>query len=280
MSALPDLRVVATLARVELKILLRSRWVLVYAGVFAILTLAVSYFGLAVVEMVGLQQLDRTAVSLMNLALYVVPLASMLMAVGSFRTEGGVTEQLLTEPVTRTEIVFGKLGGLFGAHALATLLGFAATGVLIGAKVGTRGLGAYLVVVAFTLLVGMAFLSLSAMLTILAGRGVRSYALVLVMWFAAVLLFDLAVVGITFTLPERVANRMAVGALFLNPVDAARVAALLAVSGKETFGAAGALLVRALGGAHQAITLLTLVLLGWIGAPAAIAAWVLERQDV
>ena len=276
----PELAVVATLARLELKVLLRSPWVLAYAVVLAVLVFAVSYFGLAVVELVGLQQLDRTAVSLIHLMLYLVPLGSMLMAVPSFRTEGGVTEQLLSEPVTRTEIVLGKLAGLSGAHSLAVLLGFAFTGVLIGARVGGRGLGAYLAVVAFSLLVGMVFLSLSTLLTVLAGRGVQAYALVLVVWFVMVLLFDLGVVGLAFALPERAANRMAVTAVFVNPVDGARVAALLTVSGKETFGAAGAVLARALGGEGRAVALILAALFGWVAVPAAAAAAVLERQDL
>jgi len=276
----PSLAVVATLARLELKILLRSRWVLAYAVVLAVLVFAVGYFGLAVVELVGFQQLDRTAVSLVNLMLYLVPLASMLMAVPSFRTEGGMTEQLVSEPVTRTEIVLGKLAGLAGAHSLAVVLGFSFTGVLIGVRVGTRGLGAYLAVVAFALLVGAVFLSLSVLLTVLAGRGVQAYALVLVVWFVAVLLFDLGVVGLSFALPERAANRLAVTAVFVNPVDGARVAALLVVSGKETFGAAGAVLARTLGGEARAVGLLLASLLAWILVPAGVAAAVLERQDL
>lgn len=276
----PSLSVVATLARLELKILLRSRWVLAYAVVLAVLALAVGSFGLSVVELVGFQQLDRTAVSLIHLMLYLVPLASMLMAVPSFRTEGGVTEQILSEPVTRTEIVLGKLAGLIGAHSLAVVLGFSFTGVLIGARVGRRGLGAYLAVVAFSLLVGMVFLSLSTLLTVLAGRGVQAYAVVLVVWFVLVLLFDLGVVGLSFALPERMANRLAVTAVFVNPVDGARVAGLLVVSGKETFGAAGAVLARTLGGEGRAVGLILASLLAWILVPAGVAAAVLERQDL
>jgi len=273
-------RMLAVLARHELRVLLRSRWVAAYAAVFAVLTFGVAYFGLAVVEFTGFQSFDRTAISLVNLVLYVVPLASMLMAVQSFRPEGGVSEQLLSEPATRAEIVVGKLLGLAAAHVLATLIGFGATGFLIAVEVGTSGLGAYLAVVASTLLVGFVFLALGSLLTLLAGRGLRAYALVMVAWFVLVLLFDLLVIGGTFLLPERWANRLAVGALFANPVDAARVAALLSVSGRELFGPAGAQLTRTLGGATQAVALLVAVLVAWIAVPAGLATAVLRRQDV
>jgi len=279
MTGVPDPRVLAALARHELRILLRSRWVPLYGAVFAVLVLGVSYFGLAVVELTGFQRLDRTAVSLLSLVLYIVPLATMLMTVQSFRPEGGVTEQLLSEPLTASEVVLGKLLGLAGAHGLATVFGFGFAGVLIAAKGGTAGLGSYLVLVGFTLVVGLVFLSLASLLTLLAGRAVRAYALVLVVWFVMVLLFDLLVIGVSFLLPEVWANRLALGGVFLNPVDAARVGALLSISGREMFGPAGAQLVRALGGVGWAVASLVGSLVVWVVVGAAGAVAVLRRMD-
>lgn len=280
MLALPNLHIVAAIARQELRIVLRNRWILAYSAIFAVLTLAVSYFGLAVIEFTGFQEFNRTAVSLLNLVLYIVPLATMLMAVQSFRTEGGATDQLFAEPVTLTEIVLGKLSGLVSAHVLATVLGFSFTGALVAAKVGLVGIGSYLTLVGFTILVGIAFLALSSMLTILAHRGNRAYAVVLVAWFAMVLLFDLVIIGLSFVLPETLANRTAFAGVFLNPVDATRVATLLAISGREMFGPAGAQLVRLLGGVPQAIAMLLSALVAWIVVPTAIGTLSLSRQDL
>jgi len=270
---------VAVIARHELRILLRSRWVTIYAGLFALLTFAVSYFGMSVVELVGFQELHRTAVSLINLVLYIVPLATMLMAVQSFRAEGGTTEQLLAEPVTRSEIILGKLTGLGIAHLLATVFGFGVTGILAGMRVGIRGVGAYVALAGFTLLLGVVFLCLAAALTSLARRGLRAYAVTLLVWFLLVLLFDLVIVGLAFVLPEWWANRLTLLGVFLNPVDATRVAALLTVAGRETFGPAGALLVRFVGSVPWAVALLVASLLGWILLSTAVAIRRLSRQD-
>jgi len=280
MRSLPRGRILLALARQELRIVLRARWVTAYVLVFAALTLAVSYFGLAVIEVAGFQEFDRTAVSLLNLVLYVVPLAVMLMAVQSFREEGGATDQLFAEPLSRTEIVLGKLLGLCAAHTLATLLGFGFTGVLVALKVGTRGLESYLVLVGFTVLLGAVFLPIGALLTVLSGRRTRSYAVVLVAWFVVVLLFDLVAIGLAFVLPEAWANRVAFAGVFVNPADATRVATMLAISGKETFGPAGAQLVRSLGGQGQAIVLLVGTLVAWSAAACAGAAVALRRQDL
>jgi Cu-processing system permease protein len=280
MIGLPSLRIIGIIARQELRIILRNRWIMFYSAIFAVLTLAVSYFGLAVIEFTGFQEFNRTAVSLLNLVLYIVPLATMLMAVQSFRTEGGATDQLFAEPVTLTEIVLGKMSGLVGAHVLATVIGFSFTGVLVGAKVGTRGISSYLILVGFTILVGIVFVAVASMLTILARRGNRAYAIVLVAWFSMVLLFDLLIIGLGFVLPETLANRTAFAGVFLNPIDATRVATLLAVSGKEMFGPAGAQLVRSLGGVHQAVTFLVSVLVVWIAVPTAVGTISLGRQDL
>jgi len=280
LKGLPEAKLVVTIARHELRIILRSRWVAVYALVFAVLTLAVSYFGLAVIEFTGFQEFNRTAVSLLNLVLYVVPLATMLMAVQSFRGEGGTTDQLFAEPVTLTEIVLGKLLGLFSAHILATVLGFGFTGVMVGAKIGSGGMWSYLTLVGFTILVGMVFISIASMLTIMVHRGTRAYAVVLLAWFALVLLFDLMIIGLSFLLPQVWANRIAFFGVFMNPIDATRIATLLAISGREMFGSAGAQLVRALGGTIQAIVLLTTALLAWVVLPAAVARISLGRQDL
>jgi Cu-processing system permease protein len=273
-------RTISTLAAYELRIVLRSRWVAAYAIVFAALAFAVSYFGLAVIEFTGLQQFDRTSVSLLNLVLYLVPLATMLMPVQSLRAEGGATDQLFAEPVSRGEVLLGKLAGLLGAHVAAAVIGFGFTGALVAVRLGTEGLSSYIVLVGFTLLIGAVFLSLSTLFTVLSGRGPRAYAVVLVAWFVLVLVFDLLVIGVSFMLPEGWANRLAIAGVFLNPVDAARVGALLAISGKELFGPAGAQLVRTLGSVSSAIALLVSALVLWAALPLAAALAVIRRQDI
>ena len=88
------------------------------------------------------------------------------------------------------------------------------------------------------------------------------------------------VIGLSFILPETWANRVAFVGVFVNPVDATRVATMLAISGKELFGPAGAQLVRSLGGVPQAVALLCLTLGAWVGLPALAATLTLDRQDL
>ncbi|MCC7477186.1 ABC transporter permease subunit [bacterium] len=279
MSA-PRLHPAAIIARQELRIALRNRWIFVYAAIFAALTGAVSYFGLSVIEFTGFQGFERTTVSLLNLVLYIVPLAAMLMTVQSFSVEGGATDQLFTEPVTRGEIVCGKLLGVGGAMAWATLLGFGLPAVLIARYAGMDGLSSYLILVLSTLLIAFSFCAISALITIALRRSLRAYAVVLVVWFLMVLVYDLTVIGVSFLLSEGYANRVAFVALFLNPVDCARVGTLLASVGKEAYGLAGAQLVRSLDGTEKAVGLLFLCLITWTLVPALASNRLLARQDI
>jgi Cu-processing system permease protein len=274
-----SLRLCSIIARQELRAALRNRWVFVYGAIFAVLTTAVSYFGLAIIEYTGFQGFERTAASLLNLVLYIIPLAAMLMTVQAFSAEGGLTNALLAEPVTRAEIVCGKLLGVFSALALATLLGFGLPGIVIARQTGTAGLASYFTLLGYSLLVAACFCAIAACLTMLSQRTPRAYGVVLIAWFAFVLLYDLAVIGVSFLLPEGAANRLSYVSLFFNPVDGVRVSTLLATVGKETFGVAGVMLVRALGGTSTALLALGLSLMLWVVVPTAVSSLLLARQD-
>ena len=59
-----DVNAVKTIARHELLINIRNRWTLVFAGVFGVLALAISYFGLVTSGALGFQGFARTSASL------------------------------------------------------------------------------------------------------------------------------------------------------------------------------------------------------------------------
>src|SRR5512141_546742 len=165
-----DTHAIRTIARQELVINIRNRWTLVFAGVFGVLVLAISYFGLVTTGTVGFQGFARTSASLLNLVLYIVPLVALTMGTLSFTSEKNASELLFSQPVSRGEILLGKFLGLFASIFTATLVGFGLAGVIIAAKAGTEGALRYPVFVAFSLLLGLIFLSLSAFISALCRR--------------------------------------------------------------------------------------------------------------
>jgi Cu-processing system permease protein len=275
-----DFNAVTTIARQELVINVRNKWTMIFAGAFGALVLAISYFGLVTAGTIGIQGFARTSASLLNLVLYVVPLVALIMGTMSFTSEKTSSELLFSQPVTRTEILLGKLAGLFASIFTATLIGFGLAGLVIAARAGSEGVLRYPAFVGLSLLLALIFLSLSALVSALCHRKAKAFGVVLFLWFFFVLFYDLVVIGVTFALKERTANTFIFSSLFGNPVDMVRVASLIVLDGKEIFGVAGAALLKFLGGEVASVLLLMAGLTAWVVAPFALAQRLLKRQDI
>ena len=275
-----DFPIVRTIAAQEFRIHIRSKWTLLFGVVFAALSLGISYFGMITAGLVGFQGFTRTSASLLNLVIYLVPLMSLTMGALSFTGERGANELLFSQPVERGEILLGKVAGLFLSVAAATCFGFGAAGVVISLNADGGGAGGYAALVALTLLLAFIFLSLGAMVAVIAQKRTRAFGHALFVWFFFVLFYDLIVMGLAFLLKERAANVAIFLSLFGNPADMVRVASLLAMGGTTIFGAAGALLVKFVGGAALGSALLVAALFTWAAAPLAIAGRILKRQDI
>ncbi len=271
---------ILTIARQELVVNIRNKWILTFAVAFAVLILAISYFGLVTAGTVGFQGFTRTSASLLSLVLYVVPLIALTMGTLSFTSERSVSELLFAQPVTRTEILLGKLAGLFASMVTSTLIGFGAGGLVIAARAGSEGAGRYPAFVGLSLLLALAFLSLSALVAFLFQRKARAFGVTLILWFFFVVFYDLLVIGGTLLFKERTANTLIFASLFGNPVDMVRVSSLIVLDGKEIFGAAGGALVRFLGGDAASLLLLLGGLLLWIVLPFLTSCHLLKRQDI
>jgi Cu-processing system permease protein len=275
-----DTHAIRTIARQELIINIRNRWTLVFAAVFGVLVLAISYFGLVTGGSVGFQGFARTSASLLNMVLYIVPLVALVMGTLSFTSETSASELLFSQPVTRGEILLGKFLGLFASIFTATLIGFGLAGIIIAAKAGTEGAWRYPAFVAFSLLLALIFLSLSAFISTICRRKTKAFGVALFAWFFFVLFYDLLVIGGTLLFKERTANKLIFGSLFGNPVDMVRVASLMTLNGKDIFGAGGAALLRFLGGETLSLMILVIALSLWVVAPLIAAQRLLRRQDI
>jgi len=275
-----DLHTIGAIAGQELRVNTRNKWTLSFAGIFAALALAISYFGMVTASTVGFQGFTRTSASLLNLVLYLVPMVSLIMSAVSFTGERGASELLFSQPVTRAEILTGKICGLFLAVAAATCFGFGLAGCIIAANTGAEGSMAFLVFAGFALLLALIFLVLGALAAALCGSKAKAFGHALFAWFFFVLLYDLLVIGVTFVLKEHTANRFLFLSLFGNPVDMARVGSLMALGDPSIFGAAGAALVKFLGGQANAMLMILAGLGLWVAVPLISAVRVLNRQNL
>jgi Cu-processing system permease protein len=269
-------------ARQELVLAARSRWTQIFAVVFAALALAVASSGYVLSGGHGVQDFARTAASLVQLVLILVPLTSLLIGVLSLAPERGAAELLFSQPLARRTVLLGKLLGLFQALVGAQALGFGAAGVVIFSQSGNEGLGGFLLLAAASGTLTAIFLGVAALLAAnaIGRRRTRALALALVAWFVAVVLFDVAALGLASLLPSGPASRVLIVGVLLNPVDAVRTAALLGIEGTAAFGAASLAFLRFTKGPIGAGLALGLSLLLWLLFPTLLAIERLRRSDV
>jgi Cu-processing system permease protein len=268
-------------SRQELLLAVRSRWIQIFAAVFAGLSLAVAASGYVLSGGRGVQDFSRAAVSLVQLVLLLVPLTALVIGVLSLTPERGVSELLFSQPLSRRTILLGKLLGLFQALAGAQAMGFGAAGVVVFHQAGEEGLGGFLLLVFGALVLTAVFLAVAALLASgSAGRRSRALALALVVWFVAVVLYDVVALGLASLLPSGSASRLLILAVLANPVDAIRTGTLLAIEGTAAFGAASLAFLRFTKGSLNAGLLLSLSLLIWMLVPVMLALHRLKRADL
>ena len=273
---------VLLVARQELLLAARSRWTQIFAGVFAILALGVSASGYILSGGYGFQDFARTSASLVQLVVLVVPLASLLMGVLSLAPERSTAELLFSQPVSRRTILIGKLLGLFVALAAAEFVGFGLAGLVVFSTTGEEGGGGYVLLVLSSLLLTAAFLAIAALLAAgaVGRKRTRALALALVVWFVAVILFDLVALGVASLLPSTAASRLLIVSVIANPAGAVRTGALLGIQGTAAFGSASLAFLRFTGGPARAAVMLALSILAWVVLPTVAAMSRLSRVDL
>lgn len=272
----------ALCAREAVTLAVRSRWLQIFAVVFAAIALLIASAGYILSGGSGVQDFARTGASLLQLVVLLVPLAALVFGVLELTPDRGAAELLYSQPVSRGALLAGRLAGLFVALVAAQWLGFGAAGLVVFSQAGAEGLGGFVAVVGGAMVLTAVFLSVAASLA--AGhsgrRRARVLALALVTWFAVVVLFDIAALGVASLLPSGRASRVLIGAAVVNPVDAVRTGCLLLGEGTAAFGGASLAFLRVLGGAAGAGAALAISLAAWMLVPLIVAVRRLARADI
>lgn len=275
-----DLRAIYDIARQELVINIRNKWTIIFAVVFGVLVVSISYIGIITEGFSGMQDFTRTSASLLNLVLYIVPLVALTMGTLSFTGDKGSAELLFSQPLSRAEVLIGKWLGVFFSIALSTLIGFSLAGVIVVTASGVEGLGRYVSFVVLSLLLSLIFLSISVLTATLSKRKSKAFGVALFLWFFFVLFYDLLSLGGSLMFRGQSANTFLFLSLFGNPVDMVRVATLILLDNVTIFGAAGASMLRFLGGQTASVSLLVAGLVVWVSVPLIISNRLVRHQDI
>jgi len=269
-------------ASLELTLAIRARATQIFAVVFAALALAVSASGYVLSGGSGVQDFARTATSLTELVLFLVPMMALLVGTMALSPEQGAAELLFSQPIRRSVLLCGRLLGLFAALVAAQAIGFGLAGLVIFSQSGEEGVASFLLLGVASMALTAVSLSVAALIaaTAIGRRRTRALATALAAWFAAVVLYDLVALALASLLHSGAASRLLITATLANPVDAIRTGVLLAVQGTSAFGSASLALLRFTGGITRAMLLVAACVIVWTIGPAVIAARRLERVDV
>jgi Cu-processing system permease protein len=231
----------------------------------------IAYFGGAQTGEVGFRGIGVTVASLTSLAIYLVPLIALLLGFDAIvgERERGTLDLLLSMPISRSGLLLGKYCGLGAALSLSTLAGFGIALLPLANHLNAHDLRLYLLFVASTILLGLAFLSLAVLISVIARERARASGAAIAIWFFFVLVFDLALLGVLVASAGRGTSAWAPYALLLNPADVFRVLNVFSLdSMRSAFG------LETLLPAHwNDPYLLCAVMLAWILAPLGLALW-------
>lgn len=244
-------RILATAAS-EFRIAFRNRWVSIATGMMVLFALVLAAAGSAPTGDVGVDRLSVTIASLTSLAVYLVPLLALLMSFDAVagEVERGTLPLLLTYPVSRLQILLGKLIAHSAILALAVTLGYGAAALVavLADPNAVQGLGSLWRLIWTSVLLGATFLCAGYALSALARRPSGAAGLAIALWLVAVVLYDLALLALIVSDGGGALTTQALPvALLANPADAFRVFNL---SAAEAVAIAGGI-----GGAANAIPL-------------------------
>lgn len=273
------MRVVAAVARKELRDAVSSSWLLLYAALFTALALGLSYLGERNLGSVGFENFSRTTASLLNLCLLLAPLAALSLGAGAIAGERdrGALTYLLAQPLDRWELLLGKFAGLSASIAIATLAGFGAAGIVIAFYASTLAVGTYLMLVGLVLALVGVMTGLGLVASVVSATRVQALGLALLIWFVAVFVFDLLLIGMVSATSLGGGGLML--ALMLNPVEIVRVLAIIQLEPDlQILGPFGSYLMERVG-AGGATAILSVALAAWIVVPVALAAWLFEIRE-
>ena len=260
---------VATLLQKELRDSLRNRWFVLYTVAFTVLALGLSFLALSGAGVVGFAGFGRTAASLINLVLLIVPLMALTVGAQSLAAESerGTLSYLLAQPVTRLEVFVGKYLGLALAILAALTLGFGISGLVMVAN-GMAYAESYLVLVGLAFLLALTMLSVGFVISAFAHKAGIAIGISLFLWLTFVFLGDLGMMG------TAVSMRLKIADLFLlasaNPLQVFKMASILSINATlDVLGPAGLYALQTYG--DSLLWVFLAVLLVWVLVPLLVA---------
>ncbi len=237
---MPDFKNILTITQKELQDARRNHWYLIYVLVFTGLSLALAWLGMTGLGDYGLAGFGRTAASIINIVLLIVPLMGLTLGAISLagERERNTLLYLLAQPVTQLEVLLGKYLGLGIALFTALVFGFGISGILIAIQGGSAEIKMYSLMVLLAFLLALVSLSLGFLISSTVRKGSTAISIALFVWLLLLVFGDLGLMGTAMVLKLDVSQLFTL--TMLNPMQIFKIAAILNIRGSlEVLGPAG-----------------------------------------
>ena len=222
-SRIGALATVSIVAGKEFRDCLRSRWLVFGSALFAILGLAVFFGTAAIGGTLQYQPLPSVMNSLLSLTVFLLPLLALLLSYDAFvgEAESGTLLLMLTYPLSRLQWLAGK------ALLLVLVLGFAVLPLIQAFLPVPYGMGELLsslcVLVLSGWALGLLFMLAAYWVSLSVRHKAQALALLLVVWFVAVLLYDLGLLVVTVAGADVLGRGTLTALMLANPASVFRL---------------------------------------------------------
>jgi len=210
-----------TIGKKEIMDNIRNLSIIIFTIIFAILVLIVSYYGST---QQGFQDIGPTIIGMILLVYFLVPIIGLILGHAAINkeVESGSMNSLLTYPVERWEVIFGKFIGLGCVLSFSILVGFGIAGLIIGLNISNVDYGSYLFFIFSTIILGLIFMSLSMMFSSILKNRSSSIVIAIFLWFLFTMIWSFIIAGLVFASSSSFDNfpDWIVGFDLINPISA------------------------------------------------------------
>jgi len=212
-------------------------------------------------------------VGITTVILIIVPLVSIVYATTYYFNAAEFTEMLVSQPISRRNILMGKFIGISSSILLAFIIGvclpvslfaFSATGITLMVS---------------GCLLTLSFVSLAFLTSTITRDKAKGIGLALMLWFYFSIIFDGLVLLFLYTFADYPLEKAMIALTALNPIDLARILILLQMDISALMGYTGALYQQFFG-SGVGIAFSLVMQLVWIVAPLFFALRIFKKKDL
>ncbi|MEP6612372.1 MAG: ABC transporter permease subunit [Mucilaginibacter sp.] len=212
-------------------------------------------------------------VSITTVILIIVPLVSIVYATTYYFNAAEFTEMLVSQPISRRNILLGKFIGISSSILLAFIIGvcvpvclfaFSATGITLMVS---------------GCLLTLSFISLAFLTSTITRDKAKGIGLALMLWFYFSIIFDGLVLLFLYTFADYPLEKAMIALTALNPIDLARILILLQLDISALMGYTGALYQQFFGSGIGIVFSLVMQFI-WIIVPLFFALRIFKKKDL